>query len=625
MTLFSELKRRKVIRVAGLYLVTAWLLVQVAETLLPIFGTPDWVLRVLVVLLALGFVPALLFSWAFELTPDGLRRDTAAGIDPEARSAGNRRLDIATLVVALLAIGLLAFDRFLPGDAPAAVEKGSESIFAGAMPATGEDPGAEIDSDTGSDASEKSIAVLAFADMSPGQDNEYLGDGIAEEILNALAKVDGLNVAGRTSSFRYKGKDEDLRVIGQALGVAHVLEGSVRLQGDQVRITAQLIRTADGFHLWSETYPGTLDDVFALQETIARAVTDELKVRLGAGQEKKLVDAGTQNSQAYALYLQASMIFHRRLGPRMPEAEAMLHKAVELDPGFARAWARMASLRAIARNYTSVDQSGAREGVEEAARKAIAIDPTLAEPHAAMALNFGNTRRFADERAEFAQALKLDPDDLMANLWLGTTLETTGYLDASEKQLDKALELDPLLPIALLWRGQAHVSDGEIEIGERQLRLADESGLAFAGLGLAQLAVQRGDVETAARHFDTAFHALASDLPRATITTFARACAGDPAARDAALAGVDEVLAMKTAAVPGVAVYTLMTLGETDRAFDLIGPAATSNDPLVFGTLFRNFWPEARSSPRFPELARQVGWAALWDREGPRRLPQDRQ
>src|SRR5688572_15818627 len=188
MSLFAELKRRKVIRVAGLYLVTAWLLVQVAETLLPIFGTPDWVLRALVVLLALGFVPALLFSWAFELTPDGLRRDTATDADPAARSAGNRRLDIATLVVAVLAIGLLAFDRFLPGDVPAAAEKGSESISAGALPAKGEDSGAP-------GASEKSIAVLAFADMSPDQDNEYLGDGIAEEILNALAKVEGLNVA----------------------------------------------------------------------------------------------------------------------------------------------------------------------------------------------------------------------------------------------------------------------------------------------------------------------------------------------------------------------------------------------------------------------------------------------
>ena len=599
MRLVAELKRRNVIRMAALYLVGAWLAVQVAETLLPIFQTPDWVLKTIVSLLALGFVPALVFAWVFELTPDGLRRDAGNVTDasPKHRDRIARRLDVAVILL-LFAIGALVWWK---SGTPAAAPTAAPAPVASAASTAGRSP---------------SIAVLAFADMSPGRDSEYLGDGIAEEILNALAKVDGLKVAGRTSSFSFKGKDIDLRDVGRQLGVAHVLEGSVRRQGEQVRITAQLIRTADGFHLWSETYPGTLDDVFALQESIARAVADELQLRLGTGQQAQLVDAGTGNGEAYALYLQASMIFHRRLGPRMAEAEAMLKKAVELDPGFARAWARMASLRAIARNYSSVDQSESRAGVDEAAQAAIAIDPTLAEPHAAMALNFGNTRRFADERAAFARALALDPDDIMANLWLGTTLETTGYLDASEARLDRALELDPLLPIALLWRGQAHVSDGELEIGERQLRLADESGLAFAGLGLAQLAVQRGLVDDAARHFETAFRALASDVPRESISAFARACAGDRAARAAALAEVDRVLAMKTAAVPSVVVYTLLSLGETERAFELLGPEPTSNDPLVFGTLFRDFWPDARRSPRFPELARQVGWAELWDREG---------
>lgn len=599
MQLLAELRRRNVIRIAALYLVGAWLVVQVSATVLPMFGAPEWVARTIVLILAIGFVPGLVLAWVFELTPEGLRRDAGTEAAPADSGRSARKLDIAVILLLLMVGAMVVWQRVEPA-APAAVATSDAPVTESAAAAA---PG-------------PSIAVLAFADMSPGKDNEYLGDGIAEEILNALAKVEGLKVAGRTSSFRYKGRDEDLRVIGQALGVAHVLEGSVRLQGDQVRITAQLIRTADGFHLWSETYPGTLDDVFALQESIARAVTKELKLRLGAGQEARLVNAGTENGEAYALYLQASMIFHRRLGPRMAEAEAMLQKAVVIDPGFARAWARMASVRAIARNYSSVNQSDSRVGVEEAARKAIAIDPTLAEPHAAMALSLGSTRRYAEQRAEFAQALALDPDDLMANLWLGTTLETTGYLDASEARLDRTLELDPLLPIALLWRGQAHVSDGETEIGERQLRLADEGGLAFAGLGLAQLAAQRGDVETATRHFDVAFHALAVDLPRAKISTFARACAGDPTARAAALAEVDQVLAMKTAAVPAVAVYTLLTLGETDRAFDLIGPKPTSNDPLVFGSIFRNFWPGVRSSPRFPELARQVGWAELWDREG---------
>jgi TolB-like protein/Tfp pilus assembly protein PilF len=599
MCFLSELKRRNVIRMAGLYLVGAWLIVQIAETLLPIFKTPDWVLQTLVLLLALGFIPALVFSWVFELTPDGLRRDSGA---VHERSA--RKLDMAVIVLLLAVVAMTAWHRFAPVPAaPASVS-------------TTEPAAAAIANDATPAVPDPSIAVLAFADMSAGGDNEYLGDGIAEEILNALAKVDGLKVAGRTSSFRYKGADQDLREIGQALGVAHVLEGSVRLQDKQVRITAQLIRTADGFHLWSETYPGTLDDVFTLQESIARAVTDELKVRLGGEQQARLVNVGTENGEAYSLYLQASLIFHRRQGPRMAEAEAMLHKAVALDPGFARAWARMASLRAVARNYNTVDQSESREGVEEAARKAIAIDPTLAEPHAAMALGFGQVRRYAEERAEFARALALDPDDIMANLWYGTTLESTGYSREAEERLDHALALDPLLPVALLWRGLAHIQQGELDTGERQLRLAEESGLAFAGLGLGRLAVLRGDVEAAAGHFDTAFHALAADVPRETIAIFARACAGDPAARGPALVLADELLAQETTAVPAVAVYMLLTLGETDRAFDLVAPASTSNDALIFGSLFRDNWPEVRLSPRFPEFARQAGLAELWDQEG---------
>jgi tetratricopeptide (TPR) repeat protein len=205
----------------------------------------------------------------------------------------------------------------------------------------------------------------------------------------------------------------------------------------------------------------------------------------------------------------------------------------------------------------------------------------------------------------------------MANLWQGTSLASTGYSRRANEALDRALERDPLLPIALLWRGRAHLADGEHEVGERQLRLAGESGLAFAGLGLGRVAQTRGDVETAARHYDAAFHALAADVPRTTIAAFARACAGDPGARAPALAAVDALLAEKHEAVPAIALYVLLTLGETDRALDLLAPAPTSNDPLIFGSLFRDIWPEARKSPRFPEVARQVGLAALWDEFGP--------
>ncbi len=272
MNLLAELRRRNVIRMAGLYLVGAWLITQVAGTILPMFDAPDWVARTVVVLLAIGFIPALVISWVFELTPDGLRReDEVALAEPSDSTEPStaRRMNQMIVVVMALALGYFAFDKFVlvPGrenasEASAKVSEPPDSALA--VRASQPDAAKAIDA--------KSIAVLAFVNMSADKNNEYFSDGVAEEILNALTKIDDLKVAGRTSSFYFKGRNETINTIGSTLGVAHVLEGSVRKQGDKVRITAQLIRAKDGFHLWSETYDGDLKDVFALQEKIAQAI-----------------------------------------------------------------------------------------------------------------------------------------------------------------------------------------------------------------------------------------------------------------------------------------------------------------------------------------------------------------
>nr|MBP8081319.1 hypothetical protein [Arenimonas sp.] len=333
MKLIAELQRRNVIRMAGLYLVGAWLLVQVAGTVLPWFSVSESILRGLVVVLVIGFVPALAFAWIFEMTPDGLKRDAEVSPAESIAPQTARRMDRIIIAALVLALVYFGFDKFVLAPrraaAPAAdVSQSPPPKAASTVPAS----------------DRKSIAVLAFTNMSADRDNEYFSDGIAEEILNSLAKVKDLKVAGRTSSFYYKGKNQDLRAIGKALGVAHVLEGSVRKQGDKVRVTAQLIRSEDGIHLWSETYDGDLKDVFALQESIARAITDELKVVLQGKQAARLVDTGTDNAEAYALYLQATSIFNRRDGDHFPEAIAALEAATRLDPDYARAYARLASL-----------------------------------------------------------------------------------------------------------------------------------------------------------------------------------------------------------------------------------------------------------------------------------------
>jgi TolB-like protein/Tfp pilus assembly protein PilF len=596
MALFEELKRRKVFKVGGAYVVLAWLAVQVASIVLPTFEAPVWVLRVLILLLALGFPIAVVMAWLLESTPEGLKVEPAG--------VGNKRVIGAAIAVAALAVAwyFVGQPAVRNGRAPAA----------DAAPAASSPPPAAVPK-----VAQNSIAVLAFADMSADGKNEYLGDGIAEEILNALAKVEGLKVAGRTSSFHYKGRNEDLREIGKALGVANVLEGSVRRQGDQVRITAQLVRVEDGFHLWSEVFPGTMEDVFALQDRIAREVAGKLKVVLSGEQSKQLVKAGTSNPEAYALYLQASLIFNRRQGPRMPDGMKMLEQAIALDPRYARAWARLASMHAISGNYRPIPADVLLAAVDEAARNASELDPSLGEPHAAKGLAFSGERRFREGWESFETALKLEPEDITANAWRGITLAQTGYRREGNMALDRALALDPMLPIALLWRGFGHAADGELEPAEQKFRLAEESGLAFVGLGRARVAQLRGDRRQDAEQFARALAVLGSEFPSATSEAFARACAGFPDARATARAQVDRYLATEHRPLSAAAVYVLFCLGEFDRGLELYQRGATSNEALINSALFYGRWPGVFASPRFPEAARRIGWARLWDESGP--------
>ena len=599
MSLMAELNRRKVFKVGAAYLVVAWLAVQVASIALPAFEAPAWVLRVFILVLMLGLPITLVLTWAIEAGPEGLKF--------EPSPVGSKRMYAISAGLAALALVwyFLGAPALRPGEkAVASADSAAPAAVASAAPAT---PA----------ISDKSIAVLAFADMSPGRDQEYLGDGIAEEILNALAKLEGLKVAGRTSAFHFKGRNEDLRTIGQTLGVAHVLEGSVRKQGERVRITAQLIRVGDGFHLWSETYDGDLADVFALQERIARAVTDQLEVMLEAGDQAPLVRTGTRNPEAYSLYLQASVIFNRRDGDRFPEAQALLEQAIALDPGYARAWSRLAAMQSLSINFRTVDFDGLMATVQAAAERASALDPDLGEPHAVLAMMRGNGRHYLDERVSMARALELEPNDMTSNVWYGVSLSKSGYLREAEAQLDRALALDPLLPIGLLWRAVLHIRDGELDIAERQLRLAADGGLSFVGIGEAELAQARGRREAGIAALTRGLRQFATGFPPEAPALFARACFDDAAAQAEARLMFAAAEADQHIDLPAVIPYVYFCTGETERALTLLRDRRTSNDALVTGALLRGRWPEALRSPLFPEVARDIGWAALWDQYGP--------
>ena len=601
----SELRRRNVIRAAAFYAASAWLVVQVATQVFPFFDVPAWTVRWIIIAAALGFPALVAFAWFYEITPQGLKRESEVDPAQSTTRQTGRRLDRWIIAVMAVAIALLLANQFVHRD------RQNPPTESAAMSASDAPAAAPL-------APAKSIAVLPFTDLSPSHDQEYFSDGMAEELLNALAKLDDLKVAGRTSSFSFKGRNDDLRTIGKSLGVANILEGSLRKQGDKVRITAQLIQVSDGFHLWSETYDGDLSDVFALQERIAHAIADKLEVVLKGGRTQRIVPVATTNPEAYTLYLQASGIFSRRDGAHFPEAIAALERAISLDPKAARLHARLSSVLAIAQTYTpGLDAAKTVASAEAHAHIASELDPTLAEPYGALGQSLSIRRRYAEARVAFERAKTLDPDDTTSALWRGTELTMTGYRKEADLVFDRLLELDAKLPIALLWRGASYAYAGDTIDAERLLKSAAEAKLLFAGLGLSFVSAGRGDTAAAIAELASAFKALDTSLPPDAPDVLAAGIYGDAAARARALDLVHRYLDGHPAVVPGVAIYALIRMGEPGRALDAVQNALTSNDAVFLSLLWSPYGRDARVLPEFPAFARRIGFTDVWDKYGP--------
>ena len=576
MSLIAELQRRKVFKVGAAYLIGGWVLIQVAATIAPQLKLPEWAPTLVTVLVGLGFPVALALAWFFDITREGIRRDAVdAKVAKDAHGASTASVPNTVPVTQIAS----------PGTAVAAPRK--------------------------------SIAVLAFADLSPARDQEYFSDGIAEEILNALVKLKDLKVAGRTSSFSFKGRNEDLREIGRTLGVAHVLEGSVRKHGERVRITAQLIQADDGYHLWSDSYDGDLSDVFELQERIARAITRELDVILHGDAQQRLVPVATTSPEAYALYLQASGIFNRREGARFPEAISQLHKALEFDPDFARAHAKLAAIHGLEPVYVPNASAAALIAAEHEAALATALDPSLAEPHAALAMTRIRLRQYVDALAAIERALAVDADDISANLWGAIAFIITGYTARGCALLDHALALDPLLPNALLWRGFAYFYAGEVDRAETLMRHAADVGLTHAGVGLHLVLAIHGRLAEAREELAAGLGVLGAGLPADMARVIADGVYGDEAARMRALAAIDDYLATRPQWLSGNLPYSLILLGEPRRMLLLSMRQSSNNDAACFHCLWAPQTRAMRALPEFAEFTRLTGMVAVWERYGP--------
>ncbi len=487
MSLFNELKRRNVFRVGLAYLVSAWVIAQVADLVLDSIDAPPWVMQAILLVLGLGFIIALIISWAYELTPEGLKKDSDVPLDVSIANHTAKKLDYITIIAALGVLGLFVYQQVnQPSSSTGSShetnvsqrssEMLSENTESPESSESSENPKNNIVISQATITSKEvdSIAVLPFVNMSPDKDQEYFADGISEEILNALVKATGLRVAGRTSSFSFKGKGKTIKEISEVLNVAHVLEGSVRKQGDKVRITAQLIKADDGFHLWSETYDGKLDNIFDLQENISRKVTDELKIILNLNPEERLANKMTEDIEAYDLFLRGRELVAKRLDDNIPQGLALLSQAVERDPSFAQAWAVLAEAEVVSYGYIDVGQSEAHKRASSYAQKAIALNNKLALPYAVLSLIEADNGMMLEAIDDLNQALRLEPNNVLINRWIGGIYSRIGRADLATPFYAQAYRLDPLSSTNAFNLASSSFFNGELEIAEKMFRIAGE-------------------------------------------------------------------------------------------------------------------------------------------------------
>jgi len=458
---FEELKQRRVIRVATVYLVVAWVAIQAASIALPAFDAPGWTLRVIILLFALGFPLALLLSWALDVTPEGLRFT--------AGKVGNKRMATISAALAALAVAwyFLGQPAFRPGAA----------------------------------APERSIAVLPFVNMSGNAANDYFSDGLAETTLDMLAQVPDLKVIARTSSFAFKGKATDMREIGRQLGAAHVLEGSVQQAGDTVRITVQLIRAKDGSHLWSKQFDRRMTDVFHIQDEIATSVVDALALQLPESTQRRMVRKRTDNVAAYDAYLQGMALMPKRDVGDMRRALAHFERAIRIDPGYARAYVGAHDALHLIDNYGSISDAERRK--EQAyLQRALQLAPDMGEVQVArgVALEMANQPEAAE--AAYRRGVALAPGYATGWQWLGEVVSASlGRYEEAIPLLRKALALDPLSPVI---RGTYAFSLGQAghldeALAQSNKLIADDPTVARAYDDRSVVYAMRGDLVSALR------------------------------------------------------------------------------------------------------------------------------
>jgi len=611
-SLFTELKRRNVFRVAVAYVVASWLLLQIADVLMGVLGLPASVGKIVFLVLAIGFLPALVFAWAFEITPEGIKRDADVEGKPAIAHHAARRLDTAVIVMLVAVAALVVWDRLAPEHEPetlqpTSTEAAPEPVFETRETVGDGKPVVESALSRTAVDGRTSIAVLPFVNMSPDADNEYFADGISEELLNVLVELDGLRVPSRTSSFAFKSQDGiDIGDIAAQLQVDHVLEGSVRKAGNRVRITAQLIDVTTDTHLWSETYDRELADIFAIQDEIAARIVSELKLALNI----EATPRPTDDLEAYTLYLHGRELLRRRDPEGLLEADRLLAEATDRDPEFADAWASRAMVQVVIPGYLKDEAARFRSPATTYAERALALRP--GHPEAMLVLgqvmNVTGDPQGALEQLE--ATVRQHPGQSTGQLWLAIALAKAGYLNRAFEHVSAARSLDPVHPTVLDWYARIAPLGGAPEqvvpTAERALQLGREQGR----VPLFQYFLGAGDRADMARYVD------GPDQPGWGWMLEVFEVRDDPVLLPAALDGVDELERQGAGfIVEYMRMNLLLVAGGSEAFFEQLQTVAAVDDTVAILT-WLPVSARHRNGQAMRDWAADEGLLTLWTERG---------
>jgi len=581
MSFFAELKRRNVYKVAIAYAVVAWLLIQAASIFFPAFDAPPWVMKIFIIVIIFGFPVALIFSWAFEFTPEGIKLESDVEPNQSIARRTGRKIVALTITVAVLAAGLFAYQLIRSNP------QGSKS----SEPAP---------------ISNKSIAVLPFDNLSHDPENAYFSEGIQDEILTRLAKIGDFKVVSRTSTEKDKSSPENLREIARQLGVAHILKGSVQKTTDQVRVNVQLINALNDAHLWAETYDRKLTDIFAVESEIAKAVAENLQAKLNGRAEKVLAARPTENPQAHELYLKGRYFWNKRTTQSLEKAIGFFQQAIDLDPNYALAYAGLGDAHSIVPIYAGTPPKDDVPKALAAARKAVEIDDSLAEAHTSLANALVMNLPLATAEPEFRRAIELNPNYATAHQWFGECLFGEGRYPEALAELERAHELDPLSLIINASYGMALAGAGRTAEAIDQLHKAIdlEPNLIAAHSMLGQTFEAEGKLSEAIAEYDKV-RELAPTPASYAVLAFAHAKAGRSAEARKIL---DELTSQSRDRYVGAYALAVvhLALGENEEGLRFLEKAFDDRDILLqgfYGSIKTDKRLDSlRGNPRFERL-----------------------